>query len=162
MLPAILAASAAVEVYGKLKSGSAQRRAADNRATALAGQARKRLAQGKQQSELIDAQGGAAKTSALAAGLGAGRSEYSTSISSSLDEITNRAKYEADQAMSTAQEEANAILSDSRDISQEGRYAQEAAAYSTTGTLLNAGAGYLEGKYGKDAYSKVFGTNYTK
>lgn len=142
MVPALLAGAVAVDVYGKLKSGSEARRGADNRATALNAQAVRRRAQGKQQSDILLAQGGANQTSEASAMIGKGVSERSSIMGQSLDEIANRAKFASDQALEQAQADAESLIADAEVVSQEGRYMQEAAAYGSASSILKGGASF--------------------
>lgn len=157
-----MAAGAAIDIYGKLKSGSAQRRAADNRATALKSLAERKMSKARQQSELTLTEGGMAQTSQLTSLLGKGISENASFVGSSLDEISKRAQFQANQTMSDANFESQSLLSDAADVSKEGRDAQRAGVYGSISSILGAGSSYLQGKYGKDAFSKALSTNYTK
>lgn len=152
-LLALAAAGTALEVAGKFKSASAQRRAADNKATALKLAAQKRLEKGSQQSQQSLLQGEVNKTSFASSFLTRGGSREMLAQDISLDEITKRAKFESDQAMQDARMEADAILSDASDIVAQSREAQKTATYSSIGSILSLGAQYQQGKSGKDAAS---------
>jgi hypothetical protein len=156
MLPALMAAGTALEVYGTLKSGSAARRAADNRATALKAQATRRLQQGKQQSEMILSQGGMSQTSELSSQLGRGISREDVASGGSLLEIAERARFSSDQALEQARLDSESLMNDSYATSQEGRDAQQASLFSAGGSILKQGGKYLEGRYGQDAYKTFF------
>lgn len=150
-LLALAAAGTALDVYGKMKSASAQRRAADNRATALKQRADLRLKKGKQQSEQSLLEGEMAKTSFASNFLSRGGSRESLAQDISLDEIARRFKFESDQALEDARLDAEAMISDAGDLVSESRAGQKAAIYGSLGSILSLGAKYREGRYGQDA-----------
>lgn len=156
MLPVLLGAGTALNVMGQMSAADAQERAANKRAAALQLAAEKRLTKGKQEADLALAQGGANQTSAFSSMLSRGVSRNASVVGQSLEEISNRAKFAADQAISDAQAEAQAMLEDAGAITDQGRQARTAAAYGVAGTILGSGASYLQGRYGKAAYENFF------
>lgn len=148
-----MAAATAIKVGSDIAQGSATRRAADNRATALRDYAQKKLAKGKQEAELARLTGAANRTTTAADMLGRGVSRNDSIVGQSLEEITNRAEFTANQALTDAQNEYDATLSDAADISRQGRDAQKAAAWSAGGTILSNYSGYLQSKYREDAFT---------
>lgn len=156
-LPLLLAAGTALSIAGQLGKGSAERKAADQRATALRAAASRRIEKGKQQAQATVAEGGASQTSELSSMLGRGVSRQASIVNQSLDEISNRAQFAANQAISDANEEAKAMQEDASAVSEQGRQAQKMAIVGSAGSLLGGYTDYLEGKYGKDAYKNFAG-----
>ena len=156
-LPLLLAAGTALSVGGQLGAASANRRAADNRATALRAQAAKRLAKGKLEAGILESQGKMDQTSYAASRLSSGTDRETLAQDTSLDAISNRAKFAADQAISEAQNDAQSMMEDATAIGEQGRAAQKNALYGAAGSILGGYSSYLEGKYGKAAYDNFFG-----
>lgn len=136
----IAAVGGGLGAIGDFASGSAARRAADNRATALKAAASRRLEQGKQQADILKAQGQMSQTSEFSSQLGRGISREDVFAGGSLMEIANRAKFASDQALEQSQIDANSILQDAQAVEQEGRNAQEAGVYKGIGSILSTAA----------------------
>lgn len=102
--------------------------------------------------DVADLKGGADRTSYIGETLSRGGSRQAITTDLSLDEISNRAKFAHDQALSDAKFEADNILADAGALTDEAKSLQKAAYIGSFGTILGAGNSYFTGKYGPDAY----------
>lgn len=119
-----------------LMGASAAKKAAAARAAALSKQAERRLAKGRQEVMGIKTQGQLSQTSFAADYLSRGGSREILAQDQGLDEIANRATYEASLAMEDAQYEAQMIRDD-----VEATKANARDAYRSS--LLESGLGAL-------------------
>lgn len=150
-LLALAAGSTALNIASGFAEASSARRSMDNKATALKQAANRRLEKGRQEKELLIAKGGADQTSYFANMLSSGGDRRAMATDLSLDEISNRAKFAADQAMADAQYEADNMIADANAYSQQGRDAQKSAWIGATSSILGLGSSYMGAKYGNDA-----------
>lgn len=110
--PYAVAAGAAIGLATGLMGASAEKKAQRVKAAALAKQAGRRLAKGRQEAMGIKTQGQLNQTSFAADYLSRGGSREILAQDMGMDEIANRATYEANLAMEDAQYEAQMIRED--------------------------------------------------
>ena len=126
----------AIGLGAGLMGASAAKKAAAARAAALSKQADRRLAKGRQEAQSIKTQGQLSQTSFAADYLSRGGSREILAQDQGLDEIANRATYEAGLAMEDAQYEAQMIRDDVEATRTNARDAYRAS-------LLEGGLGAL-------------------
>ena len=126
----------AVGLTAGLLSASAAKKASAAKAAALSKQAERRLSKGKQEAMSIKTQGELSQTSFAADYLSRGGSREILAQDQGLDEIANRASYEANLAMEDAQYEAQMIREDVEATRVNARDAYRAS-------LLESGLGAL-------------------
>jgi hypothetical protein len=119
-----------------LLGASAAKKAANAKANALSAQANRRLTKGKQEAMGIKTQGQLNQTSFAADYLSRGGSREILAQDMGMDEIADRATYEANLAMEDAQYEAQMIREDASAIRTNAKNEQRAS-------ILEAGLGGL-------------------
>lgn len=137
----------AIGLGAGLMGASAAKKAAAARAAALSKQADRRLAKGRQEAMGIKTQGQLSQSSFAADYLSRGGSREILAQDQGLDEIANRATYEANLAMEDAQYEAQMIRDDVEATKANARDTYRAS-------LLEGGLGALS-TYAE--YTKVSG-----
>lgn len=126
----------AIGLGAGLMGASAAKKAAAARAAALSKQAERRLAKGRQEAMGIKTQGQLSQTSFVADYLSRGGSREILAQDQGLDEIANRAAYEANIAMEDAQYEAQILRDDVEAVRTNARDTYRAS-------LLEGGLGAL-------------------
>jgi len=132
-----------IGLVGGLMADSAERKRAKARAAALEAQAQRRLLQGNIEAQNAIGQGGMDQTTFASRALSSGAVDRtSLAAGNSLQEIANRAQYEADTALENAKYEADLIRQDASAIQADSK-AQSTANY------INAASSILDiyGKY---------------
>ena len=143
------AAGAGIGLGLDLMASNAAKKQAAARAQALQKKAQARRAMGQQEADLARVQGQTNSTSEFTSMLGRGVSRNASAVGDSLSEITNRAEYAANQALASAEADAQAYLSDSADVMSNSRDAQRADQINMATSILGTGAGLYNAKYGK-------------
>lgn len=129
-------AGGAIGLVGGLMGASSAKKAANAKAAALSKQAERRLAKGRQEAMGIKTQGQLNQSTFAADYLSRGGSREILAQDQGLDEIANRATYEANLAMEDAQYEAQTIRDDAEATKANARDSYRAS-------ILESGLGAL-------------------
>lgn len=161
--PYAVAAGAALGLASGLMGASAEKKAQRAKAAALAKQAERRLSKGRQEAQGIITQGQLSQTSYLTDALSRGVSREILSQDVNIDELTNRATYEANLAMEDAQYEAQMIREDIEASNANFRSNQRASLLEGGLNALSTYARYQEASGARETSAaekaKRIGTN---
>lgn len=135
MAAAIIAATG-LQLAGQFMQAQAEKSANKARARALQAQAQRRIDKGTMEANLITSQGGRDQTSLLASRLSSGSSRRAVAESGALEDIANRAKFEADLALEDAQYEAATLREDAGALQAQNKYNDIAALLGGGSTIL--------------------------
>lgn len=143
VLPALFAAATAIKAGADILGAKEQSKAANERAAALQQQAKRRLEKSRLQAGSVLAQGQMDQTSYASRLLSSGAVDRSTLASdTSLDEITQRAKLQADLIMEDAEYDANTMRQDAIALGKAAKNAETAAYIGAAGSILGGAYKY--------------------
>ena len=135
-------AALAVQTYSSIRQGMAEADAAKRKARALEEQAQRRLAKGKQESDMISQQYERDKTVFLA---GLGDAARAGSVSErGLAALTSRATIESDLAMEDAAFEARMIREDASEYRSSARDTRNSLPWKVGGNILQGAYSYQQ------------------
>lgn len=148
--PYAIAGGAAIGLVTGLMGASAEKKAQQAKAAALAKQAERRLFKGRQEAQGIKTQGQLSQTSYMADALSRGISREILVQDMGMDEIANRATYEANLAMEDAEYEAQMIREDIDASNANFRSGQRASLLEGGLSALGTYARYQEASGGRE------------